>query len=172
MSEGTTPTFRYLDCGHSWKARSSNPKSAQCSRCKSRKVTSEASSTTEPETVTQGAEVLKTSGSSERVEVSLPRVLLEDVDVRNKMKELQLARLERQIAKEKNGIDNTSVLDRTVTDFKLLVMWLNTKGSLDPGLSDLLETSCPWCGAQRERGMFRSRKSDNWKCRSCGKEVG
>jgi hypothetical protein len=33
-----TPTLRCRDCGHKWTSRSSNLKSPQCSKCRSRKV--------------------------------------------------------------------------------------------------------------------------------------
>lgn len=94
--------FSYIcaDCGHTWKPRSENPKRSQCSKCKSRNV-SKVNQTVKggPSPINKTDYIIQSTSHKANGKLSsIPTILADDPEIKEKLKELELARIERKIA--------------------------------------------------------------------------
>lgn len=101
---------------------------------------------------------------------AIPSQLMDDPEVRQKMKELQLTRLERQIAEERKLIGESTALERLDGTVRLLIINLEIMNALDSDIALFHMHHCIWCGAERDKGMHYVDSKNIWKCRSCGRE--
>lgn len=163
-----TSKVRCLRCGHVWAPRNRDAKERMCSKCRSRRTEELEDEGFPPLPSTQnGAEVQEGTSLPEATK-NIPRGLLDDPEVYEKMKELQVARLERQIAEEKEGKVETTALERLDSIFKILVTSVEWRSALMTDIGGFLETYCIWCGASRKNGTHYDNALGGWKCAKCG----
>ena len=95
--------------------------------------------------------------------------MMEDADVQKKMKELQLVRLERQIAEEQGALENTKALERLGGVFRVFIQGLVDEGVVDTDYIDYFNHFCIWCGAEEDKEVqFNPSKNINAAV-SCGR---
>jgi ssDNA-binding Zn-finger/Zn-ribbon topoisomerase 1 len=167
--------FSYIcvDCGHTWNPRSENPKRSQCSKCKSRNVSKVDHVTRRGKASPDEAEcALKPHSSKANGKLSsIPMILADDPDVKDKLKELELVRIEKQIAEAKGELAHSRAFDRHVSNFKSLLVNLFDNGYISELAFTTFSSECPWCGESEM--VFEETRTDIsvWKCRKCGKVV-
>jgi hypothetical protein len=109
----------------------------------------------------------KVSGKSPSIQM----ILADDPEVKEKLKELELARIERQIAEAKGELINSRAFERHVSTFLSLLENLFENGHISELAFETLGSECPWCGecemVYEEIGTDHFR----WRCRKCGKIV-
>jgi hypothetical protein len=102
---------------------------------------------------------------------SRSQALADDPEIREKLRELELARIEKQIAEARGELVDSTALVRLVSNYKVLLTNINSNGYLTDGDYDTLVSECPWCG---EFDIVHEEIRPNvfgWKCQNCGKEV-
>lgn len=169
MTAQDSVMLRCDTCGHEWKSRNTAGKGRQCSKCRSRKI-----SVVDPNENASGID--DAAGMNEithagKVASSSKAIFSDDPKVRKKMRELEIAKLDRQIAEERGIELQANSFTRHVGQHKMLLSILHDDGFLDDGEYEFLSSECPWCGC----GCMEHkeiRKGDwGWKCDKCGKEV-
>jgi hypothetical protein len=172
MSDVSFPSLTCNDCGHTWKTRSGSPKSPQCSKCRSRDV-SEVGDGAESSNTTR-MDIVRAAQAQKKIPTGfhpMPQVIADDPEIISKLKELELARLERLLAEEKEVDYNPDVLQRVVHDFKDLLFVLYCNKHLTKEQYKSIVDQCPWCtSCSMELEEFSDGES-GWKCHYCGKEV-
>jgi len=167
--------FSYIcdDCGHTWKPRSENPKRSQCSKCRSRNVSKVDRATKGVQSQINNTDCIIQSTSQKTYGKlsSIPTILADDPDIKDKLKELELARIERQIAETKGELKGPLALDRLISSYKVLLFNLNDNGHLTDVDYVRLASECFWCGEYDM--VFEEISADHfgWRCYSCGKQV-
>lgn len=173
MAPQSSVTLRCNNCGHEWKSRSTGGKARQCSKCRSRDI----SEVSAKETPSEGTSSIVTDNDKHVSKKSYVRVtsrsqaLANDPEIREKLKELELARIERQITEERGAVHDPDVLMRIVGDFKTLLFELNDSGRLTDKQYDSLVHHCPWCTSSSMEIEEFSDSEFGWKCRYCGKTI-
>jgi len=97
--------------------------------------------------------------------------LFNTVEIREKLKELEMARIERQIAEERGAISKLSALDRLAVNYKVLLYNLHDNGYLIDGDYEWLISECFWCGQYEMMSEEISKDMYGWKCHNCGKSI-
>ena len=175
--------FSYIcgDCGHTWVPRSDNPKRPQCSNCRSRNVSkvdrTAANARVPPSDTNYNNQPTpqKTNGKL----TSISTVLVDDPEIREKLKELEIARLDKQIAEEIGAtvdpeeiaqlVDDSKVIAHIVSDLKSLAFVLYSKQWISKEEYEEMVRSCPWCGSCSMRRETSQHGEFRWKCQYCGK---
>jgi ribosomal protein S27E len=157
--------YRCENCGHSWVGRQQSARRRQCSQCRSTRVAAVGNPNNDGAVASTSTKTPEASPSPSFV---VPGSVAKDPEVYEKMKQLQLARLERQIAEEKEGKVQTTALERLDSIFKTLVTYLEGRSASMPDIGTFLETYCIWCGASRNSGMRYDNALGGWKCATCG----
>lgn len=96
---------------------------------------------------------------------AVPNGLMDDPEIRQKMKELQVVRLEKQIAEEKASIDKSLAFNRLAGNYKYLLNCLAEKKVLSKEEFRVLAGECPWCS---ETTMEFDAINQKWICKTCG----
>ena len=126
--------FSYIcdDCGHTWNPRSENPKRSQCSKCKSRNVSKvNRAVKVSPSPLNNAYCIIRfTSQKNYGKQSSIPTILADDPEVKEKLKDLELVRIERQIFEEKGKLVNSRAFERHVSSYKSLLENLFENGHL------------------------------------------
>lgn len=148
MPSHISVTLRCEQCGHTWTARNIDGKSRQCSKCRSRKIIevdcdADALVTERPET-----DMVKASQK-----VSFPPSLSDDPEILKKVKELELAKLDRQIREMREQSFRDGFAERLVINHLSLLVELSQANIIDEDTINRLMSYCPWCGAEREDGL-------------------
>lgn len=91
---------------------------------------------------------------------------LDEPEVHAKIKELQIVRLERQIAEEREVILNPNVIGRVVAHQKAMI-----RAASEGKLASIryIEEECPWCGECSMRFEELKPSTWGWRCNGCGK---
>lgn len=161
-------TLRCESCGHTWNARNTPGTSRQCSKCRSRRI----------EEAKDALDNIS-DASVERVPVdrgdpATPAELKDDPDIREKMKELELAKLDKQLRELKRGPNDDAVIERLVINNIELLCEMSASGTIDEKTYESLASSCPWCGANGGDGLVYEEYRDGgqlkngFRCASCG----
>jgi len=158
-------------CGHEWRSRRTEGKARQCSKCRSRRISEiQENFITCAESIPGVGGIGKPAGSHS---ITHPKGIIdafaEDPQVRNKRKELEIARLDRQIAEERGHLENTETTERLALIIKALIEELNDEGMLDSGFSEYYSHYCLWCGAEDDQGVKRNSSNGIRKCVTCGR---
>jgi hypothetical protein len=90
---------------------------------------------------------------------------LGDPEVLAKIKELQIARLEKQIAEEEASVKELKAFNRLVGNYKYLLSYLVKKNVLSKDEYRMLADECPWCN---KMAMEFDATSGKWVCKKCG----
>ncbi len=161
------------DCGHTWNPRSENPKRSQCSKCKSRNVSKVNRAVKGGPSPLNNADCIIQSTSQKNYGKlsSIPTILADDPDIKEKLKELELARIERKIAEEKGDLVNSRAFERHVSSYKSLLDNLFENGHLTQIAFNALSSECPWCGEYEMVFEEISTERFGWICRKCGKLI-
>ncbi len=167
VSMNVRERYRCLRCNHEWTARNPSSTRRECSRCRSLRV-EVVNPPTQPNPTPFTA---TTSAEPPPASPAVPTSLRDDPDIVKKLKELNLAKLEREIAEVKEGNIPSVALERLDAIMKLLVQFLNRVGVLGSDTADFFNTFCVWCGAERKKGMEYDDGANCWKCRTCGRLV-
>lgn len=152
-------------CGHSWVARQQSVRKRECSRCRSTRVTF-ADKPNDSDVANSPPETKSEMSTSSPV--AIPGSVTKDPEVYEKMKELQLVRLDKQIAEEKEGEVQTTVLEHLDSTFKILVLHLERRGALEADISTFFHSYCNWCGTSGINGTHYDNALGGWKCSKCG----
>lgn len=151
-------------CGHTWYPRNTSGSSRHCSECNSRQIVEVDSSIAPSSEINpKHVEVI-----SERTVLPIP--LREDTDIRKKLKELELARLDKQIRELKSSTTPEVIVEKIVANNILLLDALYRNGAIDENEYQLMASACPWCGAAGDEGLvYEEVKGSNGnRCVSCG----
>jgi predicted Zn-ribbon and HTH transcriptional regulator len=147
-------------CGHEWRGRNTEGKARQCSKCRSRRIIE----------IEEGERLTaKSVGTS--METPIDR-MTDDADIKAKIKELQLARLDRQIAEAKGYLIDQVALGRTVEQLKETLRAFTDDDFEDEGRKSYMKylaSLCPWCGVESMSRTKIGSKSRAWKCERCGR---
>lgn len=158
--------LRCQDCGHEWEARDNQVKRRQCSKCRSRTIAQipmVPDAVPIEDQVNEPASLIKVL-SRARVAKEFEGYL-DDPEVQAKIKELQLARLEGQVAEERGRCYEHDVILRIVSQQKAILR------ALSDGMTknlDYLLAECPFCGKSTMRFEEVRASTWGWKCHSCG----
>jgi len=100
---------------------------------------------------------------------AVPNGLLDDPEIRQKMKELELVKLDNQLAELRGG-PNANVAERLVLDRIDLLNVLLSTDKINKAAYCRLVSSCPWCGASSDIGLRYEDASEGggYRCASCG----
>jgi hypothetical protein len=154
------PSIIKCRCGHSWTARKAETsKPRQCPKCYSRDVKEE---------VDGGP------GHFDHVTKALRSGLDDDPEILAKRKELELARLERQIREARGQQSEDGVAERIVVNHISLLVELWAAEILPYETFEGLISHCPWCNAVGENGLvYEEYEADHpndtgYSCASCG----
>lgn len=166
-------TLRCNNCGHEWKARHTGGKARQCSKCRSRSISEVAiddrvSLTSQSPLVNSNEH---TARDSHQHDDSIMQLLANDLEIIEKRKELELAKIERQIAEERAATIDPEVIERIVGDFKSLLFELSCKNLIPEEEYERLISHCPWCTSCSVEMVELDDGEYGWKCRYCGREV-
>jgi ribosomal protein L37AE/L43A len=159
--------LRCQQCGHEWKGRRSVGTARQCSKCRSRsilQVTEEDTALPDTAIVSETPPVAKTYSPSRAGEEF--NGYLDDPEVHAKIRELQIARLERQIAEEQIQLRDPQPFNRLVGSYKYLLRSLWERKALSNDAYRILISECPWCG---ESTMHTDEDGSCWTCDKCGR---
>lgn len=97
--------------------------------------------------------------------------LMDDPEVREKVKQLQLAKLDRQIAEERAELIDYGALGTFIASYKMLLRFLHNCGSLSDSEFELVDIRCPWCGGLFEYEEDSKADIQGWKCTVCNKSI-
>lgn len=97
--------------------------------------------------------------------------LMDDPEVREKFKQLQLAKLDRQIAEERAELIDYGALGTFIASYKMLLRFLHICGSLSDSEFELVDIRCPWCGGLFEYEEDSKTDIRSWKCIVCNKSI-
>ncbi len=173
MDDTSPISYICADCGHTWNPRSENPKRSQCSKCKSRNVS-------KVDRATKGVPsplnivdcvIQSTSHKANGKLSSIPTILADDPDIKEKLKELELVRIEKQIAETKGELINSRAFERHISSYKSLLENLFENGHLTQIAFNALSSECPWCGEYEMINEEIRIDGLGWKCLNCGKIV-
>jgi ribosomal protein L37AE/L43A len=171
MSAQDSVTLKCESCGHEWEARNTPGKARQCSKCRSRKI-GEAIKDTRRTEEGMSSELIARSLNKGTASCNEPQAasIMNDPEVREKLKELEIVKLERQIARERGCFNDERALKVVTFAYKTLIRGLYGSGFMDDEFLEFLESVCPWCG--RPSILFiDDEESYGWKCQHCGKVV-
>lgn len=167
--------FSYIcaDCGHTWNPRSENPKRSQCSKCKSRNVSKadRTAKTVHTPLDDKDCDIQSTSQKTYGKLSSIPTILTDDPEIKEKLKELELVRIERQIAETKGELSGSLTLDRLISSYKVLLFNLNDNGYLTDEDYERLSSECFCCGEYDMVFEEISTGRFGWECKKCGKLI-
>jgi len=167
-----TIRLRCEQCGHEWNPRNTEGTARQCSKCRSRQIIELPREPEQPIIATPVPFVIadtvpvKTEGRPRSRKVD--EEYLNDPEVQAKLKELQLARLERQIAEEKSSIEDFEAFDRLVGNYKYLLTKLGEQHLLSKEDYRILASECSRCGGS---AMHLDVEEARWVCQKCGKII-
>jgi len=158
-------------CGHEWKSRNTAGKARQCSKCRSRRIT-----VMDPRVIIacgDATEDMKETPLISKASAFSPykAIFSDDPEVRKKMRELEIAKLDRQIAEERGIELRSDAFNRLVGQHKMLLSILHDGGFLDNEEYEFLSSECPWCGGDDMEPMEVKKGAWGWRCQKCGKEV-
>jgi hypothetical protein len=164
-SSRARPQLMCEACGHTWSPRNTAGASRHCSKCNSKQIieVSDDNAVPSPEIAPHMAEVVVGK-------ISVPPLLKDDPDIRQKLKELELARLDKQIRDLNGSSLSEGMAERMVANNILLLDILRRSEVLEESEYDMLASLCPWCGARGEEGLVyddADGRNGN-RCASCG----
>ena len=167
--------FSYIcdDCGHTWNPRSENPKRSQCSKCKSRNVSKvDRAAKGVPSPLNKVDCIIQSTSQKANGKLSsIPTILADDPEIKEKLKELELVRIEKQIAETKGELKDSLALDRLISSYKVLLFNLNDNGHLTDEDYVRLASECFWCGEYDMVFEEISTEQFGWRCKKCGKLI-
>ncbi len=178
----SNPTIlRCTQCGHSWKPRNTEGTARQCSKCRSRSIVEipDEPAFQEAESQSNSLESGSTKSFSKN-NTSIPKCpeLKNDPDIIQKKKELELIRLDRQIAEERQKINESEVTKRLMRFNISLLNTLRSEDNLSGKDYDELTSMCIQCGAEGDKGLEYFEEMDEggvwhswYECRSCGVRI-
>lgn len=163
MSSERSIRLRCEQCGHEWSARNTEGKGRQCSKCRSRRLieVSEDATFSEVRPDVENAVEPKAATSND---------VQDDLEIRQKAKELEMAKLEKQIRDLNGSSVSEGIAERMVANNILLLDILRRCEVLDESEYDMLASLCPWCGARGDEGLVyddADGRNGN-RCASCG----
>jgi DNA-directed RNA polymerase subunit RPC12/RpoP len=170
-------------CGHQWSRRKNRvAQKRQCPKCYSRRT----SEKNETEGVTRASTDIAEPGGTQSTIPSLNvstsgggfPPLSDDADVRRKLKELELVRIEREIRDLKGQTQDPTVFERFLVTHWILLDRLHAERVISDSDHDFLKGECPWCGAERKEGIMYSEFVEKngvtkqmFRCMTCGHTV-
>ena len=158
-------------CGNKWQGRAKVKGKRRCPECWSRQVFE-----------TSNEDLAGTRSAAKPSSTKLGRMTPgfkdalgpepgDDEEILEKLKELKLARINKEIAEVESGLKECDAFSRLVARVKELIQSLGESASLDENMVVYLDSSCPWCG----NGAMRHEKVKQglwgWKCHDCGREA-
>ena len=165
-------SFSCVSCGYKWQGRTRTKGKRRCPKCSSRRIEEDGSdakliketSTIEPVQTKQGHSPFTYSGTP-------PNDIRDDPEVRKKLKELEIARIDTEIMKLKGEQQETSALPRTVNWIKGLIDYLNGAEIVTNDFWEELDSFCPWCGKDVGHREFIRPGVRGWRCHNCGRTL-
>jgi hypothetical protein len=104
--------------------------------------------------------------------------LSDDPDILQRLKALELARIQREIMQVKEESQDATSFERFLTTHWLLLDALHERGAISDSVHDFLRTACPWCGSERAEAIVHVESvvkngspEELFRCRTCGHEV-
>jgi len=158
--------LRCQQCGHEWKGRSSTGIARQCSKCRSRQI----AEVNDDDHAASDAVTIMPNETVNQV-AAIPIGLMDDPEIRQKMKELELARIERKIAEEGARVIPEAALINIANAQKMLLQNLHSSHVIDDNMFVFLSSMCPWCGNGSMHQIEVKPDILGWRCKSCGKEL-
>jgi len=110
-------------------------------------------------------------GKSSIERASVSQLFANDPEIREKLKGLELARIERQIAEAKGELINSRAFERHVSTFLSLLENLFENRHISELAFKTFSSECPWCGECEMVYEEISTDHFRWRCRKCGKIV-
>ena len=174
MTTQDSVMLRCDGCGHEWRSRNTEGKARQCSKCRSRRMSEVHPDELVLDSTTSNPMAVRSMtmrGRSTNASSPYYDAFADDPDARKKRKELEIAKLDRQIAEEKGlGLQSDTVM-RFVGRHKMLLSMLHDGGFLDDDEFEFLSGECPWCGGGFMEHVEVRNGIWGWKCHNCGKEA-
>lgn len=168
MSSEHSIKLKCQQCGHEWTSRNTDGKGRQCSKCRSRKMI-EMPKDSEPVTNVPDGKVIASRDAADML-----TDLRNDSEVREKLKELELARLDRQIREVRGNQLSDGLAERLAIKLMDLLVELSNARAIDEDVFERLISYCPWCEANGEDGLIYEDPNEDhpskngYRCNSCG----
>lgn len=169
MDKDERLTLMCQECGHTWTARNTDGRARQCSKCRSRRLAE-----VPKNNLSEGEDAVTADADPPARTRSPASSIMDDPEVREKVKELEIAKLDRQLREVRFGVTGDEFIERVVLRQNLLLEELNRSEIIDDETLLDLASLCPWCGASGYDGLAFEEFQDGrifrngYRCASCG----